>query len=67
MSGIFLPLGRNPYGFILNINEPRINKLYRRYKKWKGLAANFPITNNQRHEFESYVLETLKHTKEGEQ
>ena len=55
-TAVFLPIGCNPYGFKLNINHPRINELYRRYKRWKGLAENYPITDKQRKEFESYVL-----------
>ena len=60
MSDIFLPLGQNPQGFRLNINEPRINDLYRRYKAWKGLTGHFPITDEQRFEFERYVIEKLE-------
>jgi len=58
MNDIYLY--NNPYGFRLNINNPRINDLYRRYKIWKGLAANLPITDNQRREFENYVIAMLK-------
>ena len=50
----------NPYGYRLNINHPRINALYRRYKAWKGLTGHLPITDNQRREFESYVVAMLQ-------
>ena len=60
MSNIYLPIGRNPWGFKFNINDPHINELYRRYKAWKGLATNLPITDNQRREFESYLEEMLR-------
>lgn len=58
-NGIYLEK-QNKYGFKLNINNKRINELYRRYKAWKGLPANMPISNEQRLEFENYVLQTLK-------
>ena len=58
-TAVFLPMGCNPYGYRLNINHKRINELYRRYKAWKGLATNMPITDNQRREFEGYVLRML--------
>lgn len=50
----------NPYGFRININHPLINPLYRRYKEWKGLSTKFPISNEQRLEFENYII----HSKE---
>ncbi len=58
-NGIYLEK-QNKYGFKLNINNARINELYRRYKAWKQLPANLPLDNEQRLEFESYVLQTLK-------
>ena len=58
-NGIYLEK-QNKYGFKLNINNARINELYRRFKEWKGLPANLPIDNEQRLEFEKYVLQTLK-------
>lgn len=58
-NGIYLEK-QNKYGFVLNINNSRINELYRRYKAWKGLPQNLPIDNEQRLEFEKYVLQTLK-------
>lgn len=60
ITGVYIPTGRNPYGFQLNINHPRINALYRKYKAWKGLPENFPISDEQRREFESYVLPKLR-------
>jgi len=49
-------LSNNPYGFRLNINHSRINELYRRYKVWKGLPSTMPLSDEQRHEFEKYIL-----------
>ena len=46
----------NPYGFHLNINHPKINELYRRYKAWKGYPPHFPLSDKERREFESYIL-----------
>ena len=43
----------NPYGYRYNINHPRINQLYRRYKMWKGLCR--PLTDAERHDFERYL------------
>ena len=51
----------NPYGFKLNINNKKINELYRRYKVWKGLPLNFPISDDERREFESYILKNGLH------
>ena len=45
----------NPYGYRYNVNHPKINELYRRYKKWKGIPSNFPMSNEQRLEFECYI------------
>lgn len=46
----------NRYGYKLNINHPKIRNLYKRYCKWKGLSLNYPLTDEQRKEFEGYVL-----------
>ena len=45
----------NPYGYKYNINHPKVNELYRRYKVWKGYAVNYPLTDEQRKGFESYL------------
>ncbi|MCQ2388009.1 MAG: hypothetical protein MJ066_06180 [Clostridia bacterium] len=49
----------NRYGYKLNLKHPKIRNLYERYKKWKGLTLNFPLTDKQRFEFESYLLKKL--------
>lgn len=49
----------NPYGFRFNINHPKINELYRRYKEWKGYAVQLPLTDAQRRDFESYLSEKI--------
>lgn len=47
----------NPQGFMLNISHPKIAEYYRRFKAWKGLPQQFPITNEQRREFERYMFD----------
>lgn len=46
--------------FKLNVNDPMIRPLYERYKKWKGLSPSYPLTDEQRYEFENYVLKSNK-------
>lgn len=49
----------NNYGYRLNVKHPKINELYLRYKKWKGLARHLPLTDKQRKEFECYVFSLI--------
>lgn len=49
----------NPYGFRLNVTHPMINEYFKRYQKWKGLPQHFPITDEQRREFERYMFERV--------
>lgn len=51
-SFIYCP--RNPYGYRYNINHPKINDLFRRYIKWKGIVGR-PLTDAERFEFERYL------------
>lgn len=53
----------NPYGYRLNVNQSQINELYKRFLKWKGLSYGFPISDEERFEFESIVL--AKYEKNG--
>lgn len=46
----------NPYGYRVDISEPETQKLYRRYKKWKGIPAWCPLSDAERFEFERYIL-----------
>lgn len=46
----------NPYGYRININHPRINALYERYKVWRSIPHTQPMSEEERHEFESYIL-----------
>ena len=49
----------SPYGYRLNVNHPRINELYRRYKEWKSFPQNMPLSDSERKEFESYILKKI--------
>lgn len=46
----------NKYGYRINIMHPKIEPLYKRYKKWKGIADWCPLSDAERFEFESYIL-----------
>lgn len=46
----------NPYGYRLNVNHPKVNELYRRFKVWKGIPYTSPMSDTERFEFEEYVL-----------
>lgn len=54
-SGISIFSFGNPFGYKYNVNHPKINDLYRRYKKWKGIPESSPMSNEQRREFERYI------------
>lgn len=53
----------NPYGYKLNINYPLIRALYVRYKRWKNIPYNVPLSDNERFEFEDYVEDYLSKSK----
>lgn len=53
----------NPYGYRLNINHPKIHELYQRYKAWKGIPNQFPLSDAERLEFESIVISKLEERK----
>lgn len=38
-----------------NINEPRINQMYLRYKRHLGVRLNEPLSDRQRKRFESWL------------
>ncbi len=50
----------NKYGYQININHPKINGLYRRYLKWKGIPQWCPLSDAQRFEFEAYIFGLLR-------
>lgn len=47
--------GKYSFGYKYNVNHPIINELYKRYKEQHGIAQNFPMSNAQRADFESYL------------
>lgn len=47
--------GRNPYGYLLNINHPAVYPLYMRYKRWKEIPVWCPMSDKERIEFENYL------------
>ena len=50
----------NPYGYKLNLNHPKIRELYYRYKEWKNISTNCPLSDAERFEFERYVIENFE-------
>lgn len=54
----------NQYGFLININHPRIFPLYIRYKIIKKLPLHFPISDKDRFEFEAIIFKSLEKAKE---
>lgn len=49
----------NKYGYQINISHPKINKLYRRYLKWKGIPEWCPLSDKERFEFEAYIFDLV--------
>ncbi len=54
-------LQNNPYGYRLDISAPDINPLYKRYKRWKNIPPWCPLSDEERMEFESLIIEGSKH------
>ena len=54
MSNSFIP--DDCYGYKVDISNPKIKPLYERYKKWKGIPSWCPLSDDERLEFESYIL-----------
>lgn len=50
----------NPYGYRVNITHPAIAPLYERFRKWKGIPRNQPMSDAERFEFEDYILKRRK-------
>ena len=55
-----LLLHHNPWGYRVNINHPAVRPLYKRYKRWRHIPDWCPLSDEERQEFESYVLPKLK-------
>lgn len=57
-NSIYCP--NNKYGYKYNINHPKINELYLRYKEWKNIPRDYPMSDNERFDFEKYLDELLE-------
>ena len=56
----------NPYGYLVNVNHPLIQPLYYRFKQWKGIPRRFPLSDEERLEFENYIKgKYLKNLEKG--
>lgn len=49
----------NRYGYRLNINHPIVFQLYTRYREWLKIPAGFPLSDNERFDFEDRAIEKL--------
>ena len=47
----------NKYGYIVNINHPKIKPLYESFKKHKKAII---LSDKERHEFETYIIGRVK-------
>lgn len=48
------------YGFRVNIRNPYANALYERYRKKKGIPRHYPMSDEERFEFELFVIPVLE-------
>lgn len=48
------------YGYQVNINHAKINPYYRRYKEWRGIAFTAALSDQERAEFEEYILPIIE-------
>lgn len=46
----------NKYGYKVNISHSKIKPLYQRFKKWKNIPNWCPLSDDERLEFEGYIL-----------
>ena len=49
--------------YILSLKDPKILALYNRFKVWKGITLGYPCSDEEREEFERYVLGDEKYEK----
>ena len=42
--------------YVTDLNDPKTRNQYERFKIWKGIRANEPCSDEEREEFERYVL-----------
>lgn len=50
----------NPYGYLINVNHPKILPLYNRFLKWKKIPQGDPPSDEERREFDGYILRLTK-------
>lgn len=50
---------KNPYGFALNVNHPRVAKWYQQFKAEKKQPRIFPLSDDLRMEFETRIFNAL--------
>lgn len=55
----------NPYGYRVDISEPEVLELYRRFKRWKNIPYWCPLSDDERFEFERYILDRNQRGEEG--
>lgn len=48
------------YGFRVNIRNPYAHTLYERYRKKKGIPRHYPMSDEERFEFELFVIPVLE-------
>ena len=48
------------YGFRVNIRNPYAYTLYERYRKKKGIPRHYPMSDEERFEFELFVIPVLE-------
>lgn len=53
----------NHYGYRLDINHPIVNQLYNRYREWLKIPATFPLSDNERFDFEDKAIKRLVENK----
>ncbi|MEG0979080.1 MAG: hypothetical protein RSE39_03475, partial [Oscillospiraceae bacterium] len=56
----FLIPGRFNGQYQVDINNPEVRKLEAKYRKARGLHVYFPLSNNERFEFEAYIMPRLR-------
>lgn len=53
-------LQNNPWGYRVNINCPAVRPLFERYLRWRKIPLWCPLSDDERREFENYVLPKLE-------
>lgn len=48
------------YGFRVNIRNPYAHELYERFRKKKGIPRHYPMSDEERFEFELFVIPVLE-------